>query len=63
MGKGMVTETEPMPRLVVGNTEPGCSKWKRGKGFSKPNFEPFPSRKIPGYHFFNHGPPQLKPRK
>jgi hypothetical protein len=28
-----------MPEFVVGNTEPGCSKLKRGKGFSKPNFE------------------------
>jgi hypothetical protein len=28
-----------MPRLVVGYTELGCSKWKRGKGFLKPNFE------------------------
>ena len=31
-----------MPRLVVGYTELGCSRWKRGKGFSKPNFEPGP---------------------
>ena len=38
MGQGGVAEAELMPRLVVGYTELGCSKWKRGKGFSKPNF-------------------------
>ncbi len=38
-----VTDTETMPKLVVGYTELGCSKLKRGKGFSKPNFEPVPS--------------------
>jgi hypothetical protein len=27
-----------MPEFVVGNTEPGCSKLKKGKGFLKPNF-------------------------
>jgi len=27
-----------MPRLVVGYTEPGCSKVKSGNGFLKPNF-------------------------
>jgi hypothetical protein len=25
--------------VVEGYTELGCSKWKRGKGFLKPNFE------------------------
>jgi hypothetical protein len=34
-----VTDTEPMPKLVVGYTEPGCSKSKKWKGFLKPNFE------------------------
>ena len=34
-----MTETERMPKLVVGNTEPGCSKWKRGNGFLRPNSE------------------------
>jgi len=32
-----------MPEFVVGNTEPGCNKLKKGKGFLKPNFEPEPS--------------------
>ena len=36
---GGVTETELMPILVVGYTELGGGKWKKGKGFSKPNFE------------------------
>ena len=44
MGWGRVTETELMPRLVVGYTELSCSKWKKGKGFSKPNSEPGPIR-------------------
>jgi hypothetical protein len=39
MERSRVTETELIPSLVVGNTELGGSKWKRGKGFSKPNFE------------------------
>jgi hypothetical protein len=39
-----VAVTEPMPRLVVGYTELGCSKLKKGKGFLKPNFELGPSR-------------------
>ena len=30
--------TEPMPSLVVGNTELGGSKLKKGNGFLKPNF-------------------------
>jgi hypothetical protein len=38
MELGRVTETELMPRLVVGDTEPGCSKLKKWKGFSRPNF-------------------------
>ena len=33
-----MTETELMPRLVVGYTELGGSKWKNWKGFLKPNF-------------------------
>jgi len=37
-----VTETELMPRLVVGYTELGGGKLKRGKGFLKPNFELVP---------------------
>ena len=36
--QGRVTETELMPRLVVGNTELGFSKLKKGNGFFKPNF-------------------------
>ena len=40
---GRVTDTEPMPKLVVGYTELGCSKLKNWKGFSKPNFERGPS--------------------
>ena len=35
---GGVAETERMPRLAVGYTEPGGSKSKEGKGFSEPNF-------------------------
>ena len=31
-------ETELMPRLLVGNTEPGGGKLKKGNGFLKPNF-------------------------
>ena len=34
-----MTETERMLKLVEGYTELGCSKWKRGKGFLKPNSE------------------------
>ena len=33
-----MTGTELMPRLVVGYTETGCSKLKKGNGFLKPNF-------------------------
>jgi hypothetical protein len=29
---------------LSGNTEPGCGKLKKGKGFLKPNFEPGPNR-------------------
>ena len=36
--QGRVTETELMPRLVVGNTELGGSKLKRNNGFLEPNF-------------------------
>jgi hypothetical protein len=39
MDWGRVTATELMPRLVGGDTETVCGKWKRGKGFLKPNFE------------------------
>ena len=39
MERGGWTETERMPRLVVGYTELGCSKWKKGRGFLEPNFE------------------------
>jgi hypothetical protein len=35
---GRATETERMPRLVVGYTELGGSKLKKGKGFLKPKF-------------------------
>ena len=42
MGQGGVTETELMPRRVVGNTEPGGGKLKKGKGFLKPNFGVLP---------------------
>jgi len=43
MAWGRVTETELMPRLVVGNTELGGSKLKKGKGFLEPNFERGPN--------------------
>jgi len=39
MGQGRVTETEIIPRLVVGYTELGGGKLKKGKGFLEPNFE------------------------
>ena len=38
MKEGRATATELMPRLLVDYTELGCSKWKTGKGFLKPNF-------------------------
>ena len=38
MGRGRVVETELMPRLVVGYTEPDGGKLKKCKGFWKPNF-------------------------
>ncbi len=38
MGQGGVTETELMPKLVVGYTELVGSKLKRGNGFLKLNF-------------------------
>ncbi len=41
----MVTDTEPMPKLMMGNTEPGCSKLKKSKGLSKPNFDLLPNLK------------------
>ena len=43
MERARVAETELMPRLVVGYNELGCSKWKKGKGFLKPNFGVGPS--------------------
>jgi hypothetical protein len=33
-----------MQKLVEGYTELGCSKWKKGKGLLKPNFERLPGR-------------------
>ena len=44
MGRGRVAETELMPRLVVGNTELGCGKLKKGNGFLRPNLELEPNR-------------------
>ena len=38
MGWSRVIATESMPIFVVGNTELGCGKLKKGKGFLKPNF-------------------------
>jgi hypothetical protein len=35
--------TKALPEFVVGNTELGGGKLKRGKGFSKPNFELVPN--------------------
>jgi hypothetical protein len=32
-----------MPRLLVGNTELGGGKLKKGNGFLKPNFEGVPN--------------------
>ena len=43
MGWGRVTETERMPRLVVGYTDLVGGKLKKGKGFLKPNFGVGPS--------------------
>ena len=43
MERGRVTETELMPRLVVGYTELGGGKLKTGKGFLEPNFERVPN--------------------
>ena len=42
MGQGGVAETELMPRLLVGYTEPFGSKMKKGNGFLKPNFGVLP---------------------
>ena len=33
-----MAEAEPMPKLVEGYTEVGCSKLQKSKGFLKPNF-------------------------
>ena len=38
MGQGGVVESELMPRLLVGYTEPGGGKLKKVNGFLKPNF-------------------------
>ena len=38
MARGRVTDTEHMPRLLVGYTELGGGKLKRGNGFFEPNF-------------------------
>jgi hypothetical protein len=37
-----------MPEFVVGNTELVGSKLKKGKGFSKPNFELGPNSSMSG---------------
>jgi hypothetical protein len=42
-GRGAVTDTEPMSKLVVGEYRSGCSKLKNWKGFLKPNLELLPS--------------------
>ena len=44
MAWGRVVETDLMPRLVVGYTELGCGKLKKGNGFLEPNHEPLPNR-------------------
>ena len=44
MERGRVAETELMPRLPVGYTEPGGSKLHNWDGFSKPNFDLGPNR-------------------
>ena len=44
MGQGTVTETDLMPRLLVGYTELGGGKLKKGNGFLKPNFGVGPIR-------------------
>ena len=51
MGWGRVTETELMPRLVVGYTELGSSKWKKWKGFLKPNCERGPNPNLLGVRY------------
>ena len=43
MEQGRVTDTELVPKLVVGYTELGGGKLKNGKGFSRPNTELLPS--------------------
>ena len=48
MGWGRVTETELMPSLVVGYTELGCSKLKKGNGFLEPNFGRVPKPNLRG---------------
>ena len=42
MEQGGVPATELMPRLLVGYTELGGGKWKKRKGFLKPNFVVLP---------------------
>jgi hypothetical protein len=43
MERGRVIETEPMPRLVGGNTEMAGGMLKSGNRFLKPNFERGPN--------------------
>jgi hypothetical protein len=43
MGLGGGADTEPMPKLMVGNTELAGCKLKKWKGFLKPNFELVPN--------------------
>ena len=38
-----MTETELMPRLVLGYTEQNCGKLKKGEGFLQANFERVPN--------------------
>ena len=45
MGQGGVAENDLMPRLLVGYTEHRGSKWKKRKGFLKPNLELRPNEK------------------
>ena len=40
-----------MPKLVESYTELGCSKLKKGKGFSKPNCERGPNPNLLGVRY------------
>ena len=44
MGWGRDAEAERMPSRGGGNTELGCGRLKKGKGFLRPNFGLGPSR-------------------